>query len=407
MPQLLGIRIQNFRSLADVTLGRIGFGQGTELPPFMCFIGPNGCGKSTLLDGFAFLADCLQEGVETACDKPQRGGFENLRTKGGQGPIEFDLYYRQDINSRPITYHFALDAINGIPVVTQETLRQRRKDQKHGQPFPFLRLENGEGEVWSGEGTDKEERRGKEEIRLSDRRKLGITTLGQFSEHPRIVGLRTYLESWYLCYFIPDAARQLSQAGAQKHLDRTGENLGNFVQYLERTHPDSFSSILTKIGQRIPGLVKITHKRSDDNRLLLQFNERGYVDPFFQNSMSDGTLKMFAYLLLLEDPEPFPFIGIEEPENGLYHKLLEQLAREFRQHAERSSGNTQILVTTHSPYFVDALKPEQVWLLEKSDQGFTNATRTADIQTIKALRDEGIPLGSLWYSNHLEERHFQ
>jgi predicted ATPase len=404
MPQLLGIRIQRFRSLADVTLGQIGYQQGIELPPLMCFIGPNGCGKSTLLDGFAFLADCLREGVEAACDKPQRGGFENLRTKGSQGPIEFDLYYRQNRDSRPITYHFAVDAVHGIPAVTEETLRQRRKGQKHGQPFPFLRLQNGEGEVWSGEGTEKEEGTGKEEIRLADRRKLGITTLGQFAEHPRIVGLRTYLEGWYLCYFVPDAARRLSPAGAQKHLDRTGENLGNFVQYLERTYPDRFSSILTKIGQRIPGLVKITHKRSDDNRLLLQFNERGYADPFFQNSMSDGTLKMFAYLLLLEDPEPFPFIGIEEPENGLYHKLLEQLAAEFRKHAEQSRGRTQVLVTTHSPYFVDALKPEQVWLLEKTDQGFTNATRTADIPTIRQLRDEGLPLGSLWYSNHLEER---
>jgi len=404
MPQLLGIRIRNYRSLADATLGQIGYQQGTELPPLMCFIGPNGSGKSTLLDGFAFLADCLREGVEAACDKPHRGGFDNLRTSGSHGPIEFDLYYRQDKDSRPITYHFALDAVNGIPVVTEETLRQRRKGQKHGQPLTFLRLQNGEGEVWSGEATEKVEGSGKEDIKLSDRRKLGITTLGQFAEHPRIVGLRTYLEGWYLCYFVPEAARKLSLAGAQKHLDRTGENIGNFVQYLERTYPDRFSSILAKIGRRIPGLVKITHKRSDDHRLLLEFNERGYKDPFFQNSMSDGTLKMFAYLLLLEDPEPFPFIGIEEPENGLYHKLLEQLAREFRRHAEQSKGKTQILVTTHSPYFVDALKPEQVWLLEKTDQGFTSATRTADIPTIQQLRDEGIPLGSLWYSNHLEER---
>ena len=404
MPQLLGIRIQNFRSLADVTLGQIGYQQGTELPPLMCFIGPNGCGKSTLLDGFGFLADSLREGVEAACDKPQRGGFENLRTKGAEGPIEFDLYYRQDKDSRPITYHFAIDEINGIPVVAEETLRQRREGQKHGQPFPFLRLQNGEGEVWSGEGTDKEEGVGKEEIKLTDRRKLGITTLGQLAEHTRIVALRAYLEGWYLSYFIPDAARQLVPAGAQKHLDRTGENLGNFVQYLERTYPERFQSILEKISQRIPGLVKISHKRSDDNRLLLQFNERGYDDPFFQNSVSDGTLKMFAYLLLLEDPEPFPFIGIEEPENGLYHKLLEQLAREFRRHAEGSEQTTQIMVTTHSPYFVDALDPKQVWLLEKTEDGHTKATRTEDIATVKELRDEGIPLGSLWYSNHLEER---
>src|SRR5712692_462244 len=166
MPQLLGIRIQNFRSLADVTLGQIGYQQGIELPPLMCFIGPNGCGKSTLLDGFAFLADCLREGVAIACDKPQRGGIENLRTKGAQGPIEFDLYYRQDKESRPIAYHFALDASNGIPVVTEETLRQRRKGARYGQPFPFLRLKDGVGEVWSGEQTESEEGVRREEIEL-------------------------------------------------------------------------------------------------------------------------------------------------------------------------------------------------------------------------------------------------
>jgi predicted ATPase len=120
--------------------------------------------------------------------------------------------------------------------------------------------------------------------------------------------------------------------------------------------------------------------------------------------MSDGTLKMFAYLLLLEDPEPPSLIGIEEPENGLYHKLLEELAREFRRHAEKSKGKIQIFLTTHSPYFVDALSPKQVYLMEKDEKGHTQVKRTADMQAIKALEEEGIPLGSLWYSHHLEER---
>ena len=65
-------------------------------------------------------------------------------------------------------------------------------------------------------------------------------------------------------------------------------------------------------------------------RLLLRFNDRGFEDPFYAQQMSDGTLKLFAYLLLMEDPNPPPFICIEEPENGLYHKLLEVLAAEFR-----------------------------------------------------------------------------
>jgi predicted ATPase len=177
------------------------------------------------------------------------------------------------------------------------------------------------------------------------------------------------MESWYLSYFIPDAARKLPSSGAQKHLDRTGENLGNVVQYIERTHPKLFKLVLENIARKIPGIRSISHAKSPDGRLLLSFNEAGYTDPFYQQSMSDGTLKMFAYLLLINDPEPRPFIGIEEPENGLYHKLLEELAREFLGQAEQSQESTQILVTTHSPYFVDALKPEQVWLMEKMRTG--------------------------------------
>ncbi len=404
MPQLLGLRIQNYRSLADVGLGQTGYGQGIPLPALSCFIGPNGSGKSSLLDAFGFLADCLREGVEAACDKPQRGGFIKLRTQGSGGAIRFDLYYRESPLARPITYSFAIDEVGGLPVIVEESLRQRRKGQKHGRPYPFLRLENGAGRVWAGDFTEAEEGAMSLEVELDDTGRLGITTLGQLREHPRIVGLRSYIESWYLSYFIPDAARRLPPVGAQKHLDRTGENLGNVVQYIERTHPERFERILMDIARKIPGVRSITHEKSPDGRLLLRFNEQGYGDPFYQQSMSDGTLKMFAYLLLLEDPEPPSFIGIEEPENGLYHKLMEELARELVRHAESSLGKTQILLTTHSPYFVDALRPEQVWLMEKDEQGHTQITRTADIPIIVEMVKEEIPLGSLWYSNHFEER---
>ncbi|MGL4420664.1 MAG: AAA family ATPase, partial [Gemmataceae bacterium] len=203
MPQLLGIRIQNYRSLVDVTLGQIAFGQGDELPPLMCFIGKNGCGKSSLLDAFAFLADCLREGLESACDKPQRGGFLKLLTRGKTEPMQFDLYYRETSDSRPITYHFAIDQKDGLPFISEELLKQRRKGQKHGQPNPFLNIVNGKGFVWSGQQTATEEGKNRVDINLSDKGKLAITTLGQFTEHERIVAFRTYLENWYLSYFVP------------------------------------------------------------------------------------------------------------------------------------------------------------------------------------------------------------
>ena len=120
--------------------------------------------------------------------------------------------------------------------------------------------------------------------------------------------------------------------------------------------------------------------------------------------MSDGTLKVFAYLLMLEDPEPPPFICIEDPENGLYHKLLEILAEEFRSHATGRRTAPQIFVTTHQPYFVDALTPDETWILEKGSDGFSTIYRASNDNVVGAMVDEGLPLGGLWYSDYLDRR---
>jgi predicted ATPase len=173
---------------------------------------------------------------------------------------------------------------------------------------------------------------------------------------------------------------------------------------MERDHRDKFKTILNRIAQKIPGIERIDTQKTDDGRLLLRFNERGFQDPFFAQQMSDGTLKVFAYMLLLEDPEPPPFIGIEEPENGLYHKLLEILAKEFRDRATGRRNAPQIFITTHQPYFVDAMKPAETWILEKGKDGFAKIHRASDDPIVNSMVNEGLPLGSLWYSDYLDVR---
>jgi predicted ATPase len=397
MARLLGIRIRNYRALADVGVGQVKYASGEPFPPLACFIGPNGSGKSTLLDAFGFVADCLLEGVEAACDKPHRGGFQRLHTQGTDGPIEFEIFFEDDDPARPIVYTVSIDIEDGIPIVTKEWLRQRQKGETRGKPYYFLKLEKGSGKVWAG---DRLSGKGAQDERvdLADQTKLGITTLGNLEQHPRIVRLREYIEGWYLSYFVPDAARKLPPAGAQRWLDREGSNVGNVLQYFQRQYAPQFKSILDQVTQSIPGLRKIKPEPSQDSRLLLRFDEQGYRDPFYQHSMSDGTLKMLAYAVLLADPQPRPFIGIEEPENGLYVQLLEGLARQLARHAREK---TQILVTTHSPYFVDAFKPDQVWVMDKAKEGHVKVRRAADFKAVKAMEGEGLTLGSLWYSEHL------
>lgn len=273
MARIEGIRIRNYRVLKDITLGKLWNTQKVRpLTPMTAVIGKNGVGKSSLFDAFGFLADCLKLGVEEACDARGRGGYQRICSLGINGPIEFEVYYRERAGARPITYELAIgkDA-SGRPYVARERLRQRRKLQKHGWPFSFLMLNEGRGVVWKGDFQGEQEddasrpdledslieriiRKAREEesaetevIELQDKRRLGIATLGALKQHPRISDFRRFIEGWYLSYFTPDAARSLPLAGPQKHLNVHGDNLGNVVQYMEREYKDNFNDILAKL----------------------------------------------------------------------------------------------------------------------------------------------------------------
>ncbi|MBS4051740.1 MAG: AAA family ATPase [Methylomonas sp.] len=446
MAKIEGIRIKNFRLLKDVTIGKLWYRSAPEsepLTPMTVVIGKNGVGKSTLFDVFGFLADSLKFGVADACDANGRGGFEQICSQGQHGRIEFQLAYRESKDSYPLIYSLSISKDKkGSVFVMEENLFQL----SDGESISFLDLFGGQGFALKGgllktqskkskkngfylsdlssvleqaskiEGATEEEllvivnqiaqskKLDLETVLLSDRSKLGIATLGALKSHPVISGLRQFIEGWYLSYFTPDAARTLPSSGAQQHLNSKGDNLANVVQYMERDHRDSFQSILDRIAEKIPGIDKIRTEKTSDGRLLLCFNDQGFQDPFYASQMSDGTLKVFAYLLLLEDPNPPPFVCIEEPENGLYHKLLETLATEFRAHATGLEGGSQLFITTHQPYFVDALEPEEVWILEKGEDGFSTIRRASDDELVKNMVAEGLPLGGLWYSDYLDAR---
>lgn len=425
MAQIEGIRIRNYRVLKDVALGKVDH-PAQPLTPVTAVIGKNGVGKSSLFDAFGFLADCLKLGVEEACDARGRGGFDRIHSQGSDDPVEFKVCYREEPNARPITTYSLRIAKDDSdrPYVLSEDLLQYAGEQGSGL---LLSMNEGKGSVLKGKAqgqridVDKpklshsepvsvaalklligEMNSEKERFELEDKRTLAIATLGTLKQHPRVAAFRRFIEGWYLSYFTPAAARGLPLAGTQKHLNVHGDNLGNVVQFMRREHPDRFASILERIAGKVPGIDRIDTQQSPDGRLLLRFNDKGFHDPFYAQQMSDGTLKVFAYLLMVYDPSPPPFICIEEPENGLYHKLLEVLAAEFRKHATGEQNTPQIFMTTHQPYLIDALKPEETWILEKGADGFATIRSASDDATVKAMVDEGLPLGGLWYSDYLD-----
>ncbi len=384
IPRIEYLHIQNYRALHDLELKKI--------TPLTVFLGPNGSGKSTIFDVFAFLSECFTLGLRTAWDR--RGRFRELRTRGGEGNIIIKLKYREESNSPLITYHLAINEAHNRPYVAEEWLHWRRGNK--GAPFRFLDFKEGEGKVISGEMPDEKDERISEQLESPEF--LAVSTLGQFAKHPRVSALRRFITGWYLSYLTADNTRHQPIAGAQEKLSPTGDNLPNVIQSLKEQHPERLDRILKTLSRRIPKLEKVEASMMPDGRLLLQIKDAPFKSPVLAKFASDGTLKMLAYLTILYDPCPSQLIGIEEPENHLHPRLLPELAEECR----AASANTQLMVTTHSPFFVDGLKPEEVWILYRDENGFTKAKRTSDMQGVKEFIHNGALLGQLWIEDYFD-----
>jgi predicted ATPase len=380
IPRIEYLKVQNYRALHNLEL--------KKLTPLTVFLGPNGSGKSTIFDVFAFLSECFTESLRKAWDR--RGRFRELRTRDTEGCIIIELKYKETSKSPLITYHLAIGEENNRPFIAEEWLQWRRG--QYGKPFRFLDFKKGEGQVISGESPDEEGERITEKLESSEF--LAVNTLGQFAKHPRVSALRRFITGWYLSYLTADHTRSLPEAGAQERLSPTGDNLPNVIQYLKEQHPQRLEEILKTLSVRIPRLEKVEASIMQDGRLLLEIKDAPFSHPILAKFASDGTLKLLAYLIVLFDPNPPQLVGIEEPENHLHPRLLPQLAEECRS----ASANTQLMVTTHSPFFVDSLKPEELWVLYRDEKGFTQAKRTADMKGVKQFMDQGALLGSLWGS---------
>lgn len=375
------LKVRNFRALHDIEL--------RDLSPLTTLLGPNGSGKSTVFDVFAFLSECFELGLRRAWDK--RGRAKELKTRGADGPIEIEIKYREP-GFPLITYHLAVDEERGGPVVVEEWLRWKRGS--HGQPFRFLDYKRGNGRVVTGERPDIEDNR--IEVPLKSADLLAVNALGQLAEHPRAAALRDFVTGWYVSYLSASDTRGQPEAGPQERLSRSGDNLANVIQYLSEQHSDRLERIFTVLRQRVPQIENVLAKPMDDGRLLLQIKDAPFAAPVLARFASDGTLKMLAYLLVLHDPSPPPFIGIEEPENFLHPRLLYELAEECR----GATAQTQLLVTTHSPFFLNALRPEEVRVLWRNQQGYTQSCRVQDIQGVPEFVQQGAQLGHLWMEGH-------
>lgn len=383
------IRLKNFRAFRNVHL--------RDVPGFCVLIGANGTGKSTLFTVFAFLRDAMTTNVSAALGRLGGSrGFQEVRSRNCLGPIEIELKIRADLGrskSSLITYSLQLDEdTNGRPVVEREILKYRRGSG--GQPWHFLDFSRGAGEAVTNEMetvTDETQLK-REPQTLKSPDILAIKGLAQFERFPAAVALGTVIENWHLSDFHINRARPEQEVGYAEHLSREGENLSLVIEYMQKQHPKVFNEILTRLARRIPGITRVESKVTEEGRVLLKFQDGAFEDPFLARYVSDGTIKMLAYLVLLLDPKPHPLLCVEEPENQLYPGLLAELAEEFRSYAVRGG---QVFVSTHSPDFLNAVEIDEAFWLVKKD-GYTEVRRAKDDDQIATYMSDGDKLGFLW-----------
>jgi len=389
--QIEQIRIRNFRAFKDVKM--------RDIPRLAILIGANGTGKSTLFSVFGFLRDAMNTNVRTALSKLGGSrGFNEVRSRGAQGPIEIEIKFRVKPGRPLITYSISIGTRRNRPVVEREILRYRR--YSHGRPWHFLDFQCGKGYAVTNEAEEVEDVTQLDRDAQSPKSPdlLAIKGLAPFERFPAVVALGNLIERWHVSDFHISRARPEQEVGYAEHLSREGENLSLVVEYLHDNHPVVFSAIKERLKARVPGITHVESKQTEEGRILLKFHDGAFEDPFLARYVSDGTIKMLAYLTLLYDPDPHPLLCVEEPENQLYPTLLWELAEEFRSYANRGG---QVFVSTHSPDFLNAVELDEVFWLQK-EGGYTRIRRASDEPQVAAYMRDGDQMGYLWKQGFFE-----
>lgn len=379
--QIETLELENYRLFRRARL--------TDLPRMAVVVGANGSGKSTLFSVFTFLKQALAQNVVQAVNG--QGGYRELVSRDQEGPIGITVKFRES-GGRLVTYELKVGTEGGRPIVEREVLKFRRGQT--GRPWSFVDFSRGRGTAITNEtayGQEGVEEERKEHV-LDDPSVLAIKGLGQFKEFRVVSEFRNLIEHWHISDFHISDARPSAEAGFAEHLSTRGENVAQVAQYLYDHHRDRFDRILEVMSQRVPGVRKVEAQPTVDGRLVLRFQDGSFKDPFVARFVSDGTIKMFAYLVLLHDPDPHPLLAVEEPENQLYPELLQELCEEFRDYARRGG---QVFVSTHSPEFLNATELEEVYYLVK-EGGFTVVRRAAESALLRDLIAQGDLPGALW-----------
>lgn len=377
------LAVKNYKSLEDVEI---------PLRPLTVFVGPNNAGKSNILDCLRFLSELVRWWPNPDTAVSSRGGFLALVWGG----LDFTRHIAIEIDAtlpsgpwgeqRAITYRIALVGGPGYCATSHETLHYRAPDG----PRKLLELHGGRLRAWDAEGIKLIR-----DIPDVGGLRVGLRDFLSDPTNPILFRFAGAVGGWHFYNFVPEHMRLPQPVRKELSLQRDGVNVSTVLHALHSEHGANFREIEELLRTGVPEIQELVSALIEPGQTYVGVRESGLPMPIPSWAMSDGTLRFLAHLAVLYSPALPPLVGFEEPENHIHPRLHELLADILK----GASKKTQVLVTTHSPYLLNSISPEDLFIVEKVE-GKTRCKVAAKENALReALRVLG--LGELWYSGDL------
>ena len=394
---ILGIEIVNFDVfdndkagiLIDDFIGaKENAGKLNALRGLNALIGRNSTGKTSFMGCMAFLKDTITHGCAQASISYGRPGFANMTpdiTKPSVFRVFFKLEDKKEGKPKYIQYELAIVTSRfKSPIIDSEKVILAAPSEDGMKAVTILDMNGGNGVIRKINGETIES-----DIGVEDEHLAALSLYGKISGYRDFVMLYKEISQWFFCSFSSEEQSSYyyegGAPGGHKHLNSTGSNVGNVLEYIKMENEEEYERIVNEIKEKIP-----TMKRKKNLPLALK----------------ESPDKLFLYLLLLRDSKPRSTIFIETPDKDLYHDMVDVLSDEMREYTMKNHY-CQIMFSTHNPYIIETLSPKEIWIFERSfekDDGDVSIRCAGEDPLVMEMFHQGVGMGAIWYGGHLDTR---
>lgn len=394
---ILGIEITNFDVFDNDKVGILiedylsDSSDSVALNPFRglnAFIGRNSTGKTSFMGCMAFLRDTITQGCAVSSISYGRPGFANM-TSDISKPSVFKVFFKieDDKNGEAkfIQYELSIAASKyKSPVIDSEKVIVVADNDGAKKAVTILDVNQQQGTIYGLEDIDSGD-----SIGIEDEHLPALSLYGKISAYRDFVLLYREICNWFFCSFSSEEQSSYyydgGAPGGHKHLNSTGANVINVLQYIEMEDAEEYKRIVNEINAKIPSMK-------------LKKN--------LPQALKESPNKLFLYLLLLRDKSPRTTIFIETPDKDLYHDMVDVLADEMREYT-MNHRYCQIVFSTHNPYIIEMLSPKEIWIFERSfekEMGDVKIRCAGADPLVMEMFNQGVGMGAIWYGGHLDSK---